>query len=168
MGAQTPLLDVQWNKTGDSLIWLERRSDRGVLVCRRGDEAPYDLTDGYMVRGSVGYGGGDYTVSKDSVVFAEKDGRLYHQSLTSGSARPITPAFGTAASPVVSPDGRWVLYVHTYEDTDVVGLVDSQGRHWPVDLVSGADFYMQPIWHPAGDRIAWIEWDQPQMPWDGT
>ena len=72
MGAQTPLLDVQWNKTGDSLIWLERRSDRGVLVCRRGDEAPYDLTDGYMVRGSVGYGGGDYTVSKDSVVFAEK------------------------------------------------------------------------------------------------
>ncbi len=168
MGAQTPLLDVQWNTTGDSMIWLERRSDRGVLVCRRGDEAPYDLTDGYMVRGSVGYGGGDYTVSKDSVVFAEKDGRLYHQSLMSGSARPITPAFGAAASPVVSPDGRWVLYVHTYEDTDVLGLVDSQGRHWPVDLVSGADFYMQPIWHPAGNRIAWIEWDQPQMPWDGT
>jgi dipeptidyl aminopeptidase/acylaminoacyl peptidase len=168
MGAQTPLLDVQWSGDGNSLIWLERRSDRGVLVCRCGDDAPYDLTDGYMVHGGVGYGGGDYTVSKDSVVFAEKDGRLYHQSLESGTARAITPAFGAAASPAVSPDGRWVLYVHTYEDTDVLGLVDFAGSHWPTDLITGADFYMQPVWHPAGDRMAWIEWNQPQMPWDGT
>ena len=27
---------------------------------------------------------------------------------------------------------------------------------------------MQPVWHPDCERIAWIEWDQPQMPWDGT
>ena len=27
---------------------------------------------------------------------------------------------------------------------------------------------MQPAWHPRGDRLAWIEWDHPQMPWDGT
>ncbi len=168
LGARTPLYDVQWNRDGTSLVWLEQRSDTGVLVCRRGDEAPYDLTDGHPVRGGVGYGGGDFTAANDFVVFAEKDGRLYRQSLSPGPARTLTPAFGAAASPVVSPDGRWVLYVHTCESVDVIALVDSDGSGWPVNLVRGSDFYMQPAWHPDGERIAWIEWDQPQMPWDGT
>lgn len=168
MGARTPLYDVQWIGDGSGLVWLEQRSDTGVLVCRRGDEAPYDLTDGHPVRAGVGYGGGDFTVADDFVVFAEKDGRLYRQSLAPGSARPITPAFGAAAAPAVSRDGRWVIYVHTCESVDVVALVDCEGSGWPVNLVRGADFYMQPAWHPDGQRIAWIEWDQPQMPWDGT
>jgi dipeptidyl aminopeptidase/acylaminoacyl peptidase len=34
--------------------------------------------------------------------------------------------------------------------------------------VEGHDFIMQPRWHPDGDRIAWIAWDHPRMPWDGT
>ncbi|MDE2729306.1 MAG: hypothetical protein OXI19_14880, partial [Gemmatimonadota bacterium] len=168
MGARTPLYDVQWNGDGTGLVWLEQRSDTGVLVCRNGTDAPYDLTDGHPVRGGVGYGGGDFTVADDWVVFAEKDGRLYRQSLAPGTARPITPAFGAAASPTVSPDGKWVLYVHTCESVDVIALVDGEGSGWPVNLVRGADFYMQPAWHPDGERIAWIEWDQPQMPWDGT
>jgi dipeptidyl aminopeptidase/acylaminoacyl peptidase len=168
MGAQTPLTDVQWDSDGQRLVWLERRSDRGVLVCRAGEDAPYDVTDAGSVRGMVGYGGGDFTVSHGHVIYAEKSGRLYRQSLEPGSPQPITPAFGMAASPVVSDDGQWVLFVHSYERKDVIGLVDCAGARWPVNLVTGADFYMQPTWHPAGDRIAWIEWDHPSMPWDGT
>ncbi|MCJ7695454.1 MAG: S9 family peptidase, partial [Anaerolineaceae bacterium] len=42
------------------------------------------------------------------------------------------------------------------------------GKTWPEKLVSGADFYMQPVWSPKGDALAWVEWDHPNMPWDGT
>src|SRR5262249_43982197 len=39
---------------------------------------------------------------------------------------------------------------------------------WPVKLAEGRDFVMQPRWHIASDRIAWVTWDHPLMPWDGT
>ena len=35
-------------------------------------------------------------------------------------------------------------------------------------LVSGSDFYAYPAPSPDGTRLAWICWDHPQMPWDGT
>ena len=35
-------------------------------------------------------------------------------------------------------------------------------------LTFGHDFYMQPCWSPNGRGLAWIAWDNPNMPWDGT
>ncbi|MCZ6770022.1 MAG: prolyl oligopeptidase family serine peptidase, partial [Acidobacteria bacterium] len=29
-------------------------------------------------------------------------------------------------------------------------------------------FYMQPCWHPQGNRIAWVAWNHPKMPWDSS
>ena len=169
LGRGITFSDVQWDQSG-ALVWREGRSDRGVLVVQPADgQAPRDLNSDYAVRAKVGYGGGDFSVSRGQVYFAEADsGRLYRQPLAAGTARPVTPAFGSAASPVVSPDGHWLLYVHTYEGQDSLALVDAEGKHWPARLVSGEDFYMQPCWHPDGRRIAWVAWNHPNMPWDGT
>jgi dipeptidyl aminopeptidase/acylaminoacyl peptidase len=35
-------------------------------------------------------------------------------------------------------------------------------------LVSGSDFYAFPTPSPDGARLAWISWNHPRMPWDGT
>ena len=35
-------------------------------------------------------------------------------------------------------------------------------------LVTGADFFAFPTPSPDGTKLAWINWDHPRMPWDGT
>jgi len=160
----------QWDSDGTTLVWLEGRSDRGVLVSwRMGEVAPRDLTSDLSVRAEVGYGGGDFTVHGGQVYFVvHKDGRLFRQPLAGGLARPVTPRFGQAASPCVSPDDRWLVYVHHDGKDDRLAVVDSTGGGWPQILAQGHDFYMQPCWSPDGRRLAYIAWDHPNMPWDGT
>ena len=158
----------QWDSDGKTLLWLEGRSGRGVLIAQVLGEAPVEISGEVDVRGGIGYGGGDYTVQNGLVIFAGKDGRLYRRSLGYGFPEAITPAFGSLASPQLSPDNRWVVFVHSYEGRDVLALVDAAGECWPNKLAEGADFYMQPVWHPNGESLAWVEWDHPNMPWDGT
>ena len=162
------LVDVQWNNASDTLVWLERRGKTGVLVAQTGVDAPRDLTDNsFNVSGRVGYGGGAFTV-RDGQVYFQANGRLYKQNLAGGSAQAITPQFGDHASPAVSPDGNWLAYVHSYENADGIALVDTAGEQFPRKLAYGTDFVMQPTWHPAGTHIAYVAWNHPQMPWNGT
>ncbi|HEY8497589.1 MAG TPA: hypothetical protein VIK98_11245, partial [Limnochordales bacterium] len=163
------LEDVQWDPASGRLVWLENRGARGVLVTLDpGGEAPNDLTADLDVRAQVGYGGGAFTVAGGHVYFVTRNGRLYRQSLDGGLPKALTPAFGYPASPAVSPDGRWIVYVHSDGHNDCLAVVDSTGRQWPQKLVQGADFYMQPCWHPNGRLLAFVSWNHPNMPWDGT
>jgi dipeptidyl aminopeptidase/acylaminoacyl peptidase len=148
------LNDVQWD--GETLVWLEGRGAQGVLVAQTGAQAPRDLTDSSSsVRAKVGY-------------FAGSAGRIYRLALDGGLPKAITPPFGVAAAPCVSPDGRWVVYVHSADNVDGLALVDCEGALFPRKLAYGTDFVMQPAWHPQGTHIAFVAWDQPNMPWDGT
>jgi len=163
------LNDVAWDSDGETLIWCENKDGHGVLMIQKGIDAPRELTPAdQSVRGRLFYGGGEFCVQSGMVIFAGNHGRLYRQSLESGTPRPITPAFGSAASPTLSPDNRYVLYVHTYEDRDCLSVVDSAGNAYPQKLVTGADFYMHPVWHPTGELIAYIAWNHPNMAWDST
>ncbi len=161
--------DIVWDRDG-TLAWREVRSGRGVLVLQSPDgQAPRDLTSDLAVRAGVGYGGGDFTLGGGQAYFVEAEsGRLYRQPIDAGRPRPISPAFGQAAAPSLSPDGRWLIFVHSYEGEDCLAILDAQGSQWPQRIAAGFDFYMQPCWHPSGQHLAWVAWDQPNMPWDGT
>jgi len=165
MASRTRFEDVQWTADGKGLVWLEGRGGQGVLVGQQLGDAPYALTFEHSVRGTVGYGGGEFTTSKGALFFACSDHRLYRQDFGWPQAYPITdPEFSTA-SPVVSPKGGWLAFIRSNGVEDALSLVDVHGEEPARALNSDADFYMQPAWHPSGEQIAWVEWDHPYMPW---
>ena len=161
--------DVCWDDDG-TLLWRESRSNMSTIVVQISDtQAARDLNNTFNIRAGVGYGGGDFSAGGGYVYFIDAEsGRIYRQETHKGTSKPLTPSFGSAACPTLSPDRKYLLYVHSYERKDSLGLVDTEGKGWPVKIVSGDDFYMQPCWAPDGKSIAWIAWNHPQMPWDGT
>ncbi|HEX4213756.1 MAG TPA: S9 family peptidase [Candidatus Dormibacteraeota bacterium] len=111
-----------------------------------------------------------------ALVFANfADQRLYRVS-PGGTPVAITPepdepAALRYADPVLGPGGDevwWVREAH-HEGTVVrhlVGVrVDGAGVR---ELVGGSDFLAYPRPSPDGRRLAWVAWDHPRMPWDGT
>lgn len=162
------LNDVQWSPDGNLLVWSQSLDGKTSLFAKPAHDAAFDLSGELNPSGGVGYGGGDFFAGREGVVFAERTGRLYFKPYAEGLARPITPAFGACASPVITPDERFVIFIHTYENKDLLAIAPLDGSEWPRILKQGADFYMQPALSPDGKLLAWVEWDHPNMPWDGT
>ena len=154
IGASARFSDVQWAPGSDRLVWCQSRSGKTSLLTQLGPDAPYELSAGLNPSGGVGYGGGEFCAGADGAVFAEKDGRLYYAPYGPGSPRSLTPAFGKSASPKLSPAQDRVLFVHSYEERDVLALVRLDGESWPQVFASGADFYMHPTWSPNSKAAA--------------
>ncbi len=162
---------------GDNLYWLEGRPSEGgrqVLVHRDGSGRISDATPPpTSVRTLVHeYGGGAFTAGQGRVAYSSfSDQRLY----LLGSSEPITPepdfpAGLRYADGRFLPDGTIVCVRESHGDGEAVNeivLIDPEGSTVTV-LATGRDFYASPRPSPEGDRLLWLEWDHPNMPWDGT
>jgi dipeptidyl aminopeptidase/acylaminoacyl peptidase len=173
---------------GADVIWAESRPAEGgrtQLVRRHADGRTTDLLPaGQSARSAVHeYGGGAWW-AKDGVVWfaAWDDQRLYRLDPEAGTGVPITPMPDAPrgdryADGDLSPDGRWIACVREHHPPNGRGAVDVRNEivrlaaheeSTPEVLVTGPDFVAGPRWSPAGDRLCWIEWDHPNMPWDAT
>jgi dipeptidyl aminopeptidase/acylaminoacyl peptidase len=160
--------DVGWEQGGQTLVWREERGESAVLVCQSDPcNASRDVTQDINIRARVGYGGGDFTVGSATVFFVSENG-LYRQPLDGGSPDRLVPACADFASPALSPDGSCLACVCSWGERDCLVLASTSGLNWPVQLDSSTGFYMQPCWHPEGRMLAWVGWNEPNMPWDGT
>jgi dipeptidyl aminopeptidase/acylaminoacyl peptidase len=174
IGLAEPWLD------GDETYWLEARpSERGrrVLVRLALDGTVADLTPPpYNVRTRVHeYGGGSYIVSGGVIVFSNfADDRVYRLDPGGQEPIPITgPGPWRYADLRIDPRRLRVLAVredHSGPGQAVASIVaiPLNGTGAPQVLVSGPDFLASPRPSPDGDRLAWLEWDHPDMPWDAT
>lgn len=168
---------VRWD--GDDLYWSELRPHEGgrIVVCRRGrDGALSDVTPrGFNARTRVHeYGGGHFAVSGGAVWFTNYDDqRLYRQD-AGGAPRPITPAGGIRHADMVVDRNRQLVFAvredHTTGRPEAVNSIvalDADGNRTALTVASGNDFYSSPKLSPDGNRLAWITWNHPNMPWDG-
>jgi dipeptidyl aminopeptidase/acylaminoacyl peptidase len=163
-----------------SIYWQELRpkeDGRLVVVERTPDGKTTDLTpQPFNARTRVHeYGGHAYTVSKGSVYFSNfTDQRLYRLD-PGNSPIPITPEVDLRFADYVVDPRRDILY-SVREDHTASGEAINTLVKIPIEgdedggqvIVSGNDFYSSPRLSPDGSKLAWLTWNHPNMPWDGT
>ncbi|MCD6356311.1 MAG: S9 family peptidase [Anaerolineaceae bacterium] len=160
--------DIRYTYNNDGLIYLTSSNGIGKLCKIDQDGNEEIFFKALNVCGTVGYGGGGFDISKNLLVLTEKSGDIYTINLKNSRKERIVQAKFRTASPKISPDENWVIFVYDQDITSGLGISSLTHITRPRQLVQGADFYMQPTWHPNNKMIAWVEWDHPHMPWDAS
>ena len=174
------IANIQFALDSQDTYWIEPRPNEGgrnVIVCRTPDGSISDMTPtGYNVRTRVHeYGGGGFIMTGGTLYFSNfSDQRLYRQ-LPGQMPCPITPALEMRyADGVIDQLRRRIICVredHTrtgIEAANTLVSITVDGGYEEKVLVSGNDFYSSPRLSPDGSHLAWLTWNHPNMPWDGT
>ena len=165
---------------GADLYWTEGRPEeagRQVVVRRDPAGQAVDITPrDFNARTRVHeYGGGHYAVSGGTVWFTNyTDQRLYRQD-RDAQPRPITPPVDVRHADMLVDAGRRLIYAvredHTTGASEAVNslvALDWNGEREAFTVAGGNNFYSSPRLSPDGLRLAWLTWNHPNMPWDGT
>lgn len=165
---------------GDTVYWSEGRpseNGRNVIVQWTTEDGSEEMTPaGFNVRSRVHeYGGGAYTVHDDIIYFVNfVDQRLYIQYPFS-EAEPLTEGGSLRFADLVVDDyhSRMICVREQHapgeEAVNSIVAISLDGFNETGEvLISGNDFYAFPRLSPDGDQLAWLSWNHPNMPWDGT
>jgi dipeptidyl aminopeptidase/acylaminoacyl peptidase len=170
------------------IYWIESRPQqqgRTAVVRRSQGGQPTDVTPtngqgAFNVRSRVHeYGGSAYLVSDGVVYFCnDTDQRVFRQErgaapvpITEAAVKPRGLRYADGTMDRTRDRMIWVREDHTTSAAQPVNtLVDisTDGSRPLRTLVSGNDFYAAPRLSPDDQRLAWLEWRHPNMPWDGT
>jgi len=174
-----PLSQLMLDASGPNtrLAWLEgRASEAGRTTLMIHDEGgTRELTPApFNVRSRVHeYGGGACLLADGEAWFSHHvDNRIYRIGLD-GEPRAVT----------LDGTRRFADFVLDRARSRLVAVREdhSSGATYPVNtlcavgfdgvetiLVEGNDFYAAPRLSPDGKQLAWLCWDHPRMPWEGT
>ncbi len=164
-----PLVD------GDDIYWIEMRpAEKGrYVIVKQAQKEITDVTpDLFNARTRVHeYGGGSFTVKEGVVYFSNfSDQRLYCQKPGEDPVPMTSEGDMRYADSIIDSQGNIMCvredHTGTGEAVNTLVLIDSNGESDV--LVSGNDFYSSPRLNPDGSLLAWLTWNHPQMPWDGT
>lgn len=165
---------------GEDVYWIESRPSEGgrsVIVRRTPDGNIADVTpQGFNARTTVHeYGGGAYFVDASTVYFSNfKDQQLYRQA-PGQAPQPITSTEKMRYADGVIDRRRKLIFCvredHSEGGRDAINTLvklNLAGDAGEEVIASGNDFYSSPRLSPDGKRLAWLTWNHPNMPWDGT
>ncbi|NUW36281.1 S9 family peptidase [Nonomuraea sp. SMC257] len=164
---------------GGTIYWIEGRPEGDVLRAWSSDEGRSDvLPQGFQVASYVHeYGGGAYVVGEPDVWFCNASDQRIYRYRPGSPPYPVTPvperpgAHRYADLRRVPGDGRLVCVRERHEGSAVhneLVMLPGDGSAEPEVIAAGDDFYMSPALSPDGKQLAWVSWNAPLMPWDGS
>jgi dipeptidyl aminopeptidase/acylaminoacyl peptidase len=160
---------------------LVRQQIEGGLDCKKETLTP----DGFNIRSRVHeYGGKAFHLGDGYIwYFNDVDSQIYRQELRpDGKPEALVEqnSLQLAVDFQLVGNGEHLIFVQEHlldegENKNTISGLSLTGEpggkppaRKPYELISGADFYANPVVSPDGSQLAWIEWNHPQMPWDGT
>jgi dipeptidyl aminopeptidase/acylaminoacyl peptidase len=181
-GTGSAALPREIRADGNDIYWIEFHpgEESRYLIMRReaSGEIERITPPGFNVRSRVHeYGGGAYAVHNSRLFFVnDANQAIYSQDAGSEPILLTQPAVDHRvryADLTVSPGGDWLLAVRERHlpDGQVINdlsAIPLKGEWKVIQLTQGHDFYAAPRFKPSGDAICWLQWDHPNMPWDGT
>ena len=162
--------------------WRESRpAERGrqVVMTAAGGDIRQLTPEGFNARTRVHeYGGASFLVLGDALIFSHfADQRLYVQRPGAAPAA-LTPEgyqwtdcvtdAGAARLICVREDHTEATKAANGEERNEIVAVPLSGGTAGTVLVTGTDFVAYPRISPDGKRLAWVQWNHPDMPWDST
>jgi len=164
----------------DNIYWLEGRPEEGgrnVIVRLTADGEREDvIPPDFNARTRVHeYGGGEYLVHEGVVYFSNFTDQRFYKKLPDKVPESMTPVKDLRyADGVMDVEHDRIICIredHRAADAEPVNTIvsisplsENEGRV----LLSGNDFYSSPRINPDGNQLAWLTWNHPNMPWDGT
>lgn len=170
---------------GGSVCWLEGLAAQGGRVAIvRGRVDRDERADGegaivtpppFNVRSRVHeYGGGAMLADAGTLYFSNFADNLVHVQPPQGAPRALTADSSQrhADFALDRPRRRLIAVREDHAQpgreprNSIVALPLAGGAG--VELAAGADFYAAPRLSPAADQLAWLCWNHPRMPWEGS
>ena len=166
----------QPRRSGDLITWLEARPAEGgrVVLMQELRGRRTELTPApFSARSRVHeYGGGSYCVAGREAWFVNNaDQAVWHRN-ADGEIQRLTPAderrYADLVRDPVRPRLLAVCEDHAAASGPENSVVEIGDDGRVTTLLSGNDFYASMRLDRDGERLAWLTWDHPNLPWNGT
>ena len=164
---------------GDAILWTESRPSEGgryVIVRMEQGGAVSDVNPApFNARTRVHeYGGGAWVSDAGTVWFSNFDDQRIYRIAPGANPQPITPNAPLRYADAVLDRNRnrLICVREDHSDPDniinAIAGVPADGSGEQTVLFAGWDFVSSPRLSPDGSTLAWMSWNHPNMPWDGT
>lgn len=163
---------------GEEIYWIEKRpgqNGRCVIVKYVDNRCLDMIPKGFSARSRVHeYGGGCYLISDVGIFFVNDHDQNIYLIADDEKPKPITHVNGLRYSNFIFDSTRQQLIAVCEDHRNL--------NHEPINalvainiltgtintLQQGFDFYSNPCLSADGNQFAWLCWNHPNMPWDGT
>lgn len=175
-----------YTSSGDCLYLgaVKEEKNRTVVMLHDGEHEVCLTPKPFHLQTRVNeYGGKPYWVCRDSLIFANQaDQCLYRQLVKDSKASEpvrISPKPSESERFMYTDvhelgDGVYIAIVEREESVGenenamFIGLISRDSDAPVTKLIDGSDFYSNLVFCSKNNRVAWVQWQHPGMPWDET